>query len=219
MGGQGVKVTEHQRTPLCREDHRTLHEGYWSFSIEGDFYVGRHGGDFRSPRALSDEDADKRFWTLEHLCREWHAAEEEAVYAYRVQCQVAWALKERFEWQPEWYEHAAALLSRDEEKPVHWQRVYERVKDWEVFELELGGGAVWERVWLLGQRGRLAVAKHEDHQWALDTAMDARLGGSTITEIERLLRGGTSSGTQEKERCVCGEGEGCGHVHSKKGEG
>jgi hypothetical protein len=208
MGGTHDHLPE---VPLCRDHHRSLHAGEWAFSIQGAWYVGTKGGDFRSPVALDNLALDKRYWEVEKLAAEWHAADKAAVVCYQAQCQVAWAIKERIEWMPEWWIEAAKQLTKNEDRPVAWQTVYDRVRSWQTFELRLGGEAAWGDVYLLGEKARQAVCAHDNPQWALDTAVVARLGGSTVAQVVRLLKGGDSD-EPKTERCTCPD---CGTEHRK----
>ena len=87
MGGRGSKApaSAHERVPLCRDDHRTLHAGEWAFSQQIDWYVGTKGGDFRSPVSLDNHASDERYWEVEKLDAEWHAADKAAVACYQAQ--------------------------------------------------------------------------------------------------------------------------------------
>ena len=116
---------------------------------------------------------------------------------------------------PEWWIEAAKQLTKNEDRPVAWQAVYDRVRSYQTFECILGGGAVWQDVYLLGEKGRRAVCAHDDPQWALDTAVVARLGGSTVAQTVRLLKGGGDSDEPKAETCTCNK---CGHEHTKKGD-
>ena len=189
--GKGMGGThEHLPTvPLCREHHRSLHNEEWAFSINGAFYVGTKGGDFRSPIEYDDEGDDPRFWTTTKLRRQHHARRTKVIQEYREDCREAVAIQERIAWMEEWAIAAAAMLSTDDEAPVHWRRVYQRVKDWETYEVKLGGGEVWEQVGLLGPTLRLAIAASDDPRQALDTALDERLAGASVAVVERSIKG------------------------------
>lgn len=210
--GKGMGGThEHlPRVPLCRADHTSLHNGEWAFKIEGDFFVGTKGGDFRCPVEYNDTGEDPYYWTPEKLREHWHTVQAAAGYLYKEQCREAWVLRERIAWMDEWYLEAAKMLSRDAERPINWRRVYDRVKSWETFELRLRGGKIWEEVEVIGERLRLAVAKSADPEKAMATAVVERLSGATVSQIERALSDG---GKEEAPRCTCPD---CGHEHRQK---
>lgn len=219
MGGRGPKApaTAHERDPLCRNCHDAHHREEFRYAKKDGFYIGIEGGDFRSPVAFDNDSPDKRLWEVEKLADDWHQADEDAVRAYQEQCGGAFAVKERIGWMQDWWLEAAKQLSKDAALPMDWHLVYDRVRSWETFEVLLGGGPAWDAVLLLGEKGRRAVCAHADPRWALDAAVVARLGGSTVAQVVKLLKSGDSD-TSEKETCVCGEGEGCGHEHKRKGE-
>ncbi len=217
-GGRGPKAPEiaHERVPLCRGCHDDHHAELFDFAKKDGFYVGTKG-EFRSPVAFDNDSPDKRLWEVDKLTAEWHEADDAVVHCYKVQCQDAFAIEQRIGWMPEWWKQAAKQLSKESKSPVDWHRVYDRVSSWKTFELLLGGGPAWDAVLLLGEKGRRAVCAHKDPQWALDTAVVARLGGDTVAETVRLVKGGDSD-EPKTERHVCGEGEGCGHEHRRKGD-
>jgi hypothetical protein len=197
--------------PLCRGCHDDHHAKLFDFAKKDGFYVGTKG-EFRSPIAFDNDSPDKRLWEVEKLAADWHGADEEAVGWYREQCSDAFAVEERIGWMQDWWLQAAKQLSKDAAVPMDWHLVYDRVSSWKTFELLLGGGPAWEAVLLLGEKGRRAVCAHEDPQWALDTAVVARLGGSTVAQVVRLLKSGEISDEPKTERCTCPD---CGTEHRK----
>jgi hypothetical protein len=143
--------------------------------------------------SLDNQAGDEQYWEVEKLVIAWHAADRAAVACYEAQCRVAWALKLRIEWMPDWWIEAAKQLTKNEDRPVAWQTVYDRVRSYQTFEHILGGGDVWQDVYLLGEKARQAVCGHDDPQWALDTAVTERLAGRTVAQVCRLLKGGEIS--------------------------
>lgn len=202
MGGTHEHLPE---VPLCRECHGSVHRNEWAFSINGDYYVGTRGGDFRSPIKRTDAGPVESM-SEEALRGCWHQFEDRAADLLRGQCAIAWILKERFGWMPEWWVHAAELLSLDAERRVWPQRVYERCKMWELVELRLGGER-WPAAQLIGVRALGKIAKAEDPDAAFNEAVDMRLGGASQSETA-----GRFSDDREEEWCVCP----CGHRHKRR---
>jgi hypothetical protein len=219
MGGRGWKAPESARIrdPICRGCHDAHHAGDFDYDEKDGFYVGTKG-EFRSPVAFDNDSPDKRRWEVEKLADDWREADEDAVGCYREQCSDAFAVKERIGWMRYWWLQAAKQLSKDSANPMDWHLVFDRVSSYETFEVALGGGSAWDAVLLLGEKGRRAVCAHENPQWALDTAVMMRLGGDTVARVVKLLKvGARSDGPNLPEMCTCGEGDGCGHVHTRKG--
>lgn len=210
MGG----MHEHLAHVVCCQGcHRALHESEWGLRVEGQFYLGheRAGGEWRSPVKYNDRAADPRYWTEQALRNGWEHAEEAAMDCYRQQCAIAWALHERMGHLPEWWIEAAHLLSRNSERVVWWQRVYERCKTYEIALRDGWTDNDWGRLALLPQRAITAVLKQPDSREALEEAAHAYMEGATANEIARALRG--DSDVSEKEYHACPD---CGARHQIK---
>jgi hypothetical protein len=218
MGGRGWKApTEADvRDPICRGCHDAHHAGDFNYKVVGGFYVGTQG-EFRSPVTFDNDSPDKRCWEVEKLAADWEQADEDAVGCYKRQCDGAFAVEERIGWMRYWWLEAAKQLSKDHAKPMDWHLVFDRVSSWKTFEIALGGGDTWKDVLAIGVKVRAKVCAHENPQWALDTAVVARLAGDTVASVVKLLKeGARSDGPNLPEMCTCGEGDGCGHVHTRK---
>ena len=216
MGGRGPKAPEiaHETDPLCRGCHDAHHREEFRYDKKGGFYVGTKG-EFRSPVAFDNDSPDKRRWEVEKLADDWHQADEDAVECYQRQCGDAYAVKERIGWMRDWWIEAAKQLAKDAAKPMDWHLVFDRVSSWETFEVALGGGPAWKDVLLLGVKARQAVCAHKNPQWALDTAVVARLAGDTVASVVKLLKiGARSDEPKTPEMCTCV----CGDTHTKKGD-
>lgn len=187
MGGQGVKVPEHGRVPLCRDHHtgpEGVHNGAFAIELVGDIARTMEGGVCASRRAVvvREEDPDPSYWSDEKLAAQWRYSEENALDALFDQCQAAWLFYERYHWQPQWYDRVAEMLSEYSGRFVHPRRVYERVKVWEAFRDRR------EDYEYLGTRVAIAVAEDPDHEKALGYAILARDDGARSAEIVEALR-------------------------------
>ena len=207
--GKGMGGThEHLPTvPLCRACHEAVHRQEFSFSVNGAFYAGkeRDGGEWRSPVKRSDR-KETRLWSEEKLRLVWHEVEDAAAGLLRVQCEIAWVLRERFGYKERWYVHVADLLSLDADRRVDWRRVYERCQMWELVELKLGGER-WASAQLVGVKALKRIAKADDPERAFNDAVDARLGGMSATAVAERL-----SDQAETVECTCSV---CGNIHRR----
>jgi hypothetical protein len=217
MGGQGVKVEEHPRVPLCRAHHREVHEGGFSLKIHGDIARTYQGETCVSERAMvvKDDVDDMHYWSDERLSREWEEAEEDALESLRRQCHAAWGFYQRYRWAEKWYERAAEILTENTGKYTHWRRVYERVNLWLAFQ------GHWEDISYLGQNLAITVAEDTVPADALEIALSARDSGHTSGGAKALVKARDLDAAREpplKHDCPrlcpeCGAQVGCGYRH------
>jgi hypothetical protein len=220
-----------------------LHEGKWDFRVvdgmvellaPGDegWVIGRRGLRLNDRemcanchRYVTDcecgASAVAYLWlTDDGLAQGWAKADSAAVSALQTQCEIAWALKERYSHTThKWYERAAEILS-EQGKHVHWRRVYERCHLYALFgPTEEYPNGRWVDMEKLGMTVALAVAKlsAEERPAALELALDLNAEHKPALEISAQIKSEPVA-DGAKQRCVCGEGEGCGHVHTRKGD-
>lgn len=184
MGGQGVKVEEHPRVPLCRAHHREVHEGGFSLKLSGEIARTYYGEVQMSERAIvvKDDVDDMRYWSDKRLCNEWDEAEEDALESLRRQCHAAWGFYQRYRWAEKWYERAAEILTENTGRLIHWRRVYERVNLWLAFQ------GHWQDIDYLGKNLAIAVAENGVPADALEIALSAKDSGHSSGDARAIVR-------------------------------
>ncbi len=152
------------------------------------------------------------------LSEAWAKADSTAVTALQQQCEIADALRQRYSHTThKWYERAAEILG-EQGKHVHWRRVYERCDLMALFgPTEEHPKGRWEAMEKLGMTVALAITRlpAEARPAALELALDMNAEFKPAKEISAAIKGDIAESA--KETCVCGEGEGCGHEHRRKG--
>jgi hypothetical protein len=224
MGG-AKDWPEHDLYDICDDHHKSLHDKKWSFrSVDGmvellapgdeGWVIGRRG------LVLTDGGSENYLcWTDEALAVGWAEGDEAAMGALQVQCEIAWALKERYAHTThKWYERAAEILS-EQGKHVHWRRVYERCDLMALFgPTEEHPQGRWQAMEKLGMTVALAITRlpADERAAALELALDLNAEFKPALEITAAIKGDVAE--IAKERHVCGDGPGCGHEHTRKGD-
>ncbi|HXK33119.1 MAG TPA: hypothetical protein VNM91_03785, partial [Dehalococcoidia bacterium] len=129
MGGQGPKVAEHPRVPLCRGCHRDLHDGRFRLELNGPIaQCVAPDGAVLSVRAVRPQPLVHAFEAPapdlaalahqavllddESLAYVWETGETWRGTGDVVQAIVAWAMRQRYgSFGDAWYRRAAEILS------------------------------------------------------------------------------------------------------------
>lgn len=224
MGGDPAGILEHEGHDLCDDHHKGVHAKRCAFRVTkggmveilapGDdtWVVGRRG------LVLTDGwSQDKLCWTDLALAEGWAAADSKAVEALKKQCEIAWALKERYAHTThKWYERAAEILSGYSGKHLHWRRVYERC-EWQALlgPSEEHPNGRWQDMEKLGMTIMRVLLKvpMKERPAVLEKALDMSAEFKATAEISASIKG-EAVAESAREMCTCV----CGDTHTKKGE-
>ncbi len=200
-GGTSLDWPEHDLYDICDEHHTSLHAKKWRFrSVRGMIEILAPGDDEwvigRRGQTLSVWATNKLCWTDDKLAHEWGEADGAAISALEKQCEIAWALKERYAHTThKWYERAADILMTAKSargRHIHWRRVYERVGLFATFGPTEGyPRGRWTDLEKLGISVALAVAKldADERPAALEVALDMNADFKPAQEISAALKG------------------------------
>lgn len=228
MGGQGPKVAEHPRVPLCRGCHRELHDGRFRLRLEANLAVSLSPeGDVLAVRAVRPQPLVHRFEApeveLAQLAQALVLTDDQSVaYVWEcgaqwrgtgdlIQAVAAWALRQRYgSYGESWYQRAAELIRDATGLHVSTGAVYNAAALGTALE-----AAGWRLDLLdLGKTVLAEVGKAPEPAAALRTAQELRDEGFRAFEVVAELRAHRKGAAEEPDfqTLKLPEPESCDHV-------
>lgn len=206
---------EHDLYPLCRDCHRGLHEKMWTFTKDDEGWVvgtNADGSTFERPVYYDDASPSPAWWTDAKLGEQWENADARHL---KTRATIAHVFKARWGWGKGWADRAGDVMgggAHGTGQQISSRTVRRYANVWDEWKGD------WELMRALGSvTVAYAIAGAEDSGKARAIAEKELAAGAKAGQVVALIEGKTDKPGQS-ERCVCGEGEGCGQVHSKKGD-
>jgi hypothetical protein len=216
MGGDPTGVLDHERYDLCEPCHTGpdgIHAKRWTFTVDENRWVegvNANGTTFSHPLVIDNDSPSPAAWDDAKLGLYWEKA---GAALMEDRATIANIYQQRWGWGQGWAKRAADAMGGGKDGTglqISTRSVRRAANQWALWK------GNWETMKRLGSLTvAYAIASADDAPAALVIAEKELADGKKAHEVVRLIEGKPAK-VDQTEQCVCGQGEGCGHVHTRK---